>query len=76
LESAQRERRQNPATSEEAWEAVFFRREKDHVVAEKLMAVSGQKLSPQSTCGVWRYNFEKAGKLERPFRGALTPYGK
>ncbi|KAK1822530.1 hypothetical protein LTR12_003093 [Friedmanniomyces endolithicus] len=76
LESAQREMRKNPATSEEAWEAVFFRREKDHVVAEKLMAVSGQKLSPQSTCGVWRYNFEKAGKLERPFRGALTPYGK
>ncbi|TKA78757.1 hypothetical protein B0A55_04135 [Friedmanniomyces simplex] len=76
LESAQRDMRKQPGTSEESWEAVFFRKHGSHPVAEKLMASSGQRLDPESTCGVWRFDLEGAAKRERPWRGGSTPYGK
>nr|OQO21632.1 hypothetical protein B0A51_14754 [Rachicladosporium sp. CCFEE 5018] len=69
LENAQRELRKHPETSEEAWETLFFRREKEHAVASRLMEVAGTKLEADKTCGVWRFDAEKAGKLEKPWRG-------
>ncbi|KAK5723492.1 hypothetical protein LTR15_005190 [Elasticomyces elasticus] len=76
LETAQREMRKLPETKEESWQPLFFRKETGNPVAEKLMAVSGQKLEPERTCGVWRVDLEGAAKRERQWRGSLTPYGQ
>lgn len=75
LENAQRELRKKPETSEETWKALFFRKDVSNPVAEKLLEVAGQKLVADSTCGVWKYDAEKASRLQRPWRGDLTPYG-
>ncbi|KAK5117040.1 hypothetical protein LTR62_006761 [Meristemomyces frigidus] len=75
LETAQREMRKVPATEEASWKSVFFRKEMDSAVATKLLGVIGKGLEPEKTCGVWRYDVEGAAKLERPWRGTLTPYG-
>lgn len=76
LENAQRELRKRPNTSEDKWQAVFFRKESSNPVAEKLLAVVGESFDPQSTCGAWRFDMESASKRERPWRGRLTPYGE
>ena len=75
LENAQRELRKNSETSEENWKAVFFEQERNDPVAEKLLSVAGESFDPDSTCGVWKMDREKAVKCERPFRGKLTPQG-
>lgn len=76
LENAQRELRKRPDTSEDAWECLFFRKESSHPLAEKLLSEVGQSLDSNSTCGVWRFNSEAAGGLQRPWRGDLTPFGQ
>lgn len=45
-------------------------------MAEKLLGMIDQKLEPENTCGVWRYDAEKAAQLDRPYRKGLTPFGK
>jgi hypothetical protein len=75
LENAQRELRKKSETSEENWRAVFFHRERSDPVAEELLRVAGDSFDPESTCGVWKIDREKAIKCERPFRGKLTPHG-
>ena len=75
LENAQRELRKKSETSEDNWTAAFFHRERGDPVAEKLLGVVGDSFDPESTCGVWKINREKAMKCERPFRGKLTPHG-
>lgn len=76
LENAQREMRKDAELNEEAWEALFFRREQTSPVAERLMGVLGDKLDPQGTCGIWRFDVEKAASLERPWRRGVTPFGR
>ena len=75
LENAQREMRKRCETSEETWKAVFFEKGRSDPVAEKLLSVAGESFDPDSTCGVWKIDREKAIKCERPFRGTLTPQG-
>jgi hypothetical protein len=75
LENAQRELRKKSETSEKNWNAVFFHREWSDPVADKLLGAVGDSFDPESTCGVWKIDREKAVKCERPFRGTLTPHG-
>ena len=75
LETAQRELRKKPDTSEEKWKAVFFRKDDENPVAKKLLDAVGLKFDPASTFGVWKFDSEKAHGIERPWRGQLTPYG-
>lgn len=75
LEDAQRALRKRPETGEDKWEPVFYRRESKDPVASKLMAVIGQDLDADATCGIWKFDADKASRLERPWRGRLTPYG-
>ena len=75
LENAQRELRKKDETSEEKWQALFFRKENSDPVAQKLFDVVGQKLDPESTCGIWKFDSENADKKERPWRSGLTPHG-
>ncbi|KAK6430998.1 hypothetical protein LTR95_012843 [Oleoguttula sp. CCFEE 5521] len=76
LENAQREMRKHSETSEEAWETLFFRRDKEHAVASRLMDVAGMGLEVEKTKGVWRFDGEKAKGLEKPWRGGLEPANK
>ncbi|EMC92555.1 hypothetical protein BAUCODRAFT_143068 [Baudoinia panamericana UAMH 10762] len=76
LENGQRELRKHDDTSEENWQPLFYRNETSDPVAEKLMAVVGQKLQADKTCGVWKFDVTRANQLERPWRGDLTPRGK
>lgn len=76
LEDAQRELRKNPQTSEDAWEPLFFRKESNNPVAEKLLAVIGESLDTTATCGDWRFDGSRAANLQRPWRGDLTPFGQ
>lgn len=76
LEKAQRELRKSPETSEEKWSPLFFSRESNDPVAEKLLAVVGQTFDSKDTCGAWKFAQQGAERLERPWRGLLTPYGK
>ncbi|KAF2726200.1 Oxysterol-binding protein [Polychaeton citri CBS 116435] len=75
LENAQRELRKKPETSEENWRPLFFRKEKGNAVAEKLLNSIGEKLIPEQTMGIWRFDREGAVRKERPWRGDLTPFG-
>lgn len=75
LEEAQRDLRKKPETSEESWRPLFFRKAREHPVAEKLLSAAGQGLQAESTCGVWRFDAEAASRLQRPWRGELTPHG-
>ena len=75
LENAQRELRKKSKTSEENWRALFFRKEDSDAAAQKLFDVVGEKMDPESTCGIWKYDAESASKLERPWRADLTPFG-
>ncbi|KXT14921.1 hypothetical protein AC579_3053 [Pseudocercospora musae] len=76
LENAQRELRKRPDTSEEMWQSLFFSRESRHPVAEELLSEVDQDLDSKSTCGVWRFNADAAGRVQRPWRGDLTPFGQ
>jgi hypothetical protein len=75
LEDAQCELRRQPETSEEAWMTLFFRKEQQSPIAEKLLGVVGKKLDPQATCGIWKFDFEKAAGLQKPWRDRLGPMG-
>ncbi|KAF2211687.1 hypothetical protein CERZMDRAFT_42851 [Cercospora zeae-maydis SCOH1-5] len=75
LENGQREMRKRSETSEKDWNALFFTKETGNPVAEKLLAEIGQGLDVERTVGVWRFNWEAARTLRRPWRGGLTPYG-
>lgn len=76
LEGAQRALRRKDETSEEQWEALFFRREGEHEVAERLLELQGKKLDVEGTCGCWKFDAEAAASRQRPWRGDLTPFGR
>ncbi|KAH9835951.1 KES1 protein [Teratosphaeria destructans] len=75
LENAQRGLRKLPETSEEQWRPLFFRKENQNVVAERLLAIVGKSSSAADTRGAWKFDHGKAASLERPWRNELTPYG-
>lgn len=75
LENAQRGLRKESGTSEEAWRPLFFRREGHDPIAERLLHTVGKQLDVDATCGLWRFDVEKATSLDRPWRDGLTPHG-
>ncbi|KAF2769090.1 Oxysterol-binding protein [Teratosphaeria nubilosa] len=75
LENAQRELRKLPETAEEKWRPLFFRKENQNAMAERLLAIVGKTLNPADTRGAWKFDGGKAASLERPWRKELTPYG-
>lgn len=75
LENAQRGLRKESGTSEEEWRPLFFRKEDRDPVAEKLLEAVGESLDVDATCGIWRFDVEKATSLDRPWRAQLTPHG-
>jgi hypothetical protein len=75
LENGQREMRKRPETSEEKWTSLFFQRDDNDPVAQKLLDVVGEKMDVAGTCGVWKFNKEKFEKAERPWRAEMKPFG-
>ena len=76
LENAQRDLRKRSDTGEDAWRAVFFRKQQSNPVAEKLLGRVGESFDPNDTCGTWKFDAEGAAGLEKPWRGRLTPFGE
>ena len=54
---------------------MFFNKQKDNAVAQKLLGVVGESFDPKETCGAWKFDPQGAAKLGTPWRGNLTPYG-
>lgn len=75
LENAQRELRKKPQTKEEDWDALFFRKGSNSPESQALLEVAGMKLNPESTCGIWKFDVDRAASMKRPWRGDLTPFG-
>lgn len=75
LENAQRELRKQPQTSEEKWEALFFRRVESDPAAQRLLKIAGEPLDAKDTGGIWKFDAERWARVEKPWRGKLTPHG-
>jgi len=76
LENTQRELRKHAETSEDKWQPLFFRSEKQDEVAEKLLSMIGESFDLASTCGAWRFDATRAASMQSPWRGSLTPFGE
>lgn len=75
LESAQRQLRQQPATNDETWRALFFRNTDSNPIAAQLLSLVGKSLDPGNTRGVWRFDADQAAAVNRPWRGQSRPGG-
>ena len=74
LEDAQRVLRKK--IPEDEWRPLYFdAKDEWYPTFDKLAQGTGLELNKEKTKGVWRFNKEKAAKVERPFRGGLTPMG-
>jgi len=78
IEEAQRQMRALEKASGDKFEPLLFRsiREKDHAVFQRLAEGTEWKLQADKTKGVWLVDDSKAGNLQRPYRGELTPLGQ
>ncbi|KAH7122191.1 oxysterol-binding protein [Dactylonectria estremocensis] len=77
VEEAQRKMRLHDKKVGKAWEPLFFESipGNEHEAFHRLAEGTGNKLSDLETKGVWRFKDEDAEKIQRPFRGDLTPLG-
>jgi len=77
IEQAQRQMRASEATRGVVWEPLFFRSQpgEEHDVFHRLSEGLGWQLQHDKTKGVWKVDDGRVKSLQRPFRGALTPYG-
>lgn len=76
LEEAQREMRLKEKAGARKVEPVFFKStDAEHPTFKQLASVTGWKLQKERTKGVWVFDKSKAEKMEKPFRGDLTPLG-
>ena len=74
LEDAQRALRKK--MPEEEWRPLYFdAKDEWYPTFDKLAQGTAMELNKEKTNGVWRFNNEKAEKVERPFHGDLTPRG-
>lgn len=75
VEDAQRQMRLEEARKGETWRPLFFDSidGDDHEVFHRL--AERNSLSELQTKGVWRLKDESLSKVQRPFRGDLTPLG-
>lgn len=75
LEEAQRKMRKKEWAEGIQWEPKFFSSTTDDPVFSKLAAVTGWKLQAERTKGVWRFDYAKREKAEKPYHGDITPFG-
>jgi hypothetical protein len=77
IEQAQRQMRASEAARGLTWEPLFFksRHGDEHDLFHKLSEGLGWQLHHDKTKGVWKVDDERVKTLQRPFRGALTPFG-
>jgi oxysterol-binding protein-related protein 9/10/11 len=76
IEEAQREMRKKEDAEGREWEPKFFSKVERDEVFEKLAEPHGERLRPEMTSGVWRFDEKKFRKAKVPFRGDLTPWGE
>lgn len=74
VEQAQRKMRKKEQAEGRKWEPKFFSRANDAPVFEKLAAPQGEKLLPNKTSGIWKFEEEKFRKARVPFHGHLVPW--
>lgn len=74
VEEAQRHMRKDEKSKGIEWKPLFFTREKDNPVFNKLARHHDVKLDADKTLGVWRFDHEKwkAG-IEPPYHGGRKP---
>jgi oxysterol-binding protein-related protein 9/10/11 len=77
VEQAQRQMRAMETRTGETWEPLLFRSREgsDHGIFHKLAQGTSWRLNEEKTKGVWSIDDGRAGNLQRPFRGELTPLG-
>ncbi|KAH7009029.1 oxysterol-binding protein [Ilyonectria destructans] len=77
VEEAQRQMRLEEKKTGKLWEPLFFDNKPgpQHEVFHRLAESTGYSLSDSETKGVWRFKDKHAEKVQRPFRGSLTPLG-
>lgn len=79
LEQAQRRMRAEEKQLGQQWEPLFFKSKegKEHDVFHQLAKGTAWKLNDEKTNGVWRVDDAKiaGGRVQKPFRGGLTPLG-
>ena len=67
IEVQQREMRKKEQTEGKEWQRTFFSKRGADPFLDKLAKVTGEKVEPDKTGGVWRFDDEKAAKAKRPF---------
>ncbi len=77
IEEAQRRMRASEAKRGTAWEPLLFQSllAEEHDVFHRLSKGLAWPLQQDKTKGVWRVDDDRVKKLQRPFRGSLTPFG-
>ncbi|KAI1359419.1 oxysterol-binding protein [Xylaria arbuscula] len=75
IEKAQRAMRAEEIRSNTTWTPLFFsaRDGPDSVFTRLSLATTGWSLQSDRTKGVWRADWEKIKRLERPFHKGITP---
>ena len=67
IEVQQREMRKKEQAEGKEWQRTFFSRQTEDPLLTKLAKATGEKIEPEKTGGVWRFDPEKAAKAKRPF---------
>jgi oxysterol-binding protein-related protein 9/10/11 len=75
LENGQREmRKQEGGDDGDSWSRIFFSDMGEDTVATSLASKIGQKIIPQDTCGIWKFNLDAWEKgISKPYHGDLRP---
>ncbi|KAL2177319.1 uncharacterized protein P884DRAFT_200478 [Thermothelomyces heterothallicus CBS 202.75] len=77
IEQAQRQMRASEAARGVVWEPLFFNSypSDDHPVFHRLSHGLGWQLHADKTKGVWKLDDGRLKRIQRPFRGDITPFG-
>ncbi|KAL2150390.1 hypothetical protein VTH82DRAFT_6953 [Thermothelomyces myriococcoides] len=77
IEQAQRQMRASEAARGIVWEPLFFKSHPSdqHRVFHRLAEGLGWQLHADKTKGVWKLDDGRLKRIQRPFRGDITPFG-
>jgi oxysterol-binding protein-related protein 9/10/11 len=75
IENAQRRIRSEREKKGESWEPIFFTKSERDPEFEELANRVEEVFGYDRTGGVWRFDFEKSNRIQKPFHGANTPLG-
>ena len=77
IEEAQREMRKIEKTDNKTWTRLFFQRQLEHPLFQRLAEQIKESLHLEETDGIWRFiGIDAAEGLERPYHPGLTPAGQ